>query len=96
MGTCSSSTQAYGEAWYWDTRYSNESSSFDWYQKYPSLAPLIHLYIPHRHHPVLVVGCGNSGLSLSLSLSLSHDPYDLLSILIYNVLKDFFFLIVNF
>ena len=34
--------------------------------------------------------------SLSLSLSLSHDPYDLLSILIYNVLKDFFFLIVNF
>ncbi|KAM4116681.1 hypothetical protein ACJW30_02G068200 [Castanea mollissima] len=61
MGTCS--TQAYGEAWYWDTRYSNESSSFDWYQKYPSLAPLIHLYIPHRHHPVLVVGCGNSAFS---------------------------------
>lgn len=66
MGTCS--TQAYGEAWYWDNRYAHESSPFDWYQKFPSLAPLIHLYIPHRHHPVLVVGCGNSGLSLFLSL----------------------------
>ncbi|GMY28011.1 EEF1A lysine methyltransferase 4 [Fagus crenata] len=61
MGTCS--TQAYGEAWYWDNRYAHESSPFDWYQKFPSLAPLIHLYIPHRHHPVLVVGCGNSAFS---------------------------------
>ncbi|WCJ20817.1 S-adenosyl-L-methionine-dependent methyltransferases superfamily protein [Euphorbia peplus] len=59
MGT---STQAYGESWYWDERYSNESGSFDWYQKYPSLSPLINLYIP-RHHHILVTGCGNSAFS---------------------------------
>lgn len=55
------STQAYGEPWYWDNRYAHESAPFDWYQKYPSLAPLIQLYVPHRHNRILVVGCGNSG-----------------------------------
>lgn len=61
MGTCA--TQAYGEAWYWDKRYSQESGAFDWYQKYSSLAPLINLYLPRSyslHHRILVVGCGNS------------------------------------
>lgn len=67
MGT---STQAYGEPWYWDNRYSSESGPFDWYQKYPSLAPLINLYIPRHVHPrILVVGCGNSGMNLALTLS---------------------------
>ncbi|KAJ0092742.1 hypothetical protein Patl1_24781 [Pistacia atlantica] len=55
-----STTQAYGESWYWDNRYSHESGPFDWYQKYPALAPLINLYVPHRHQRILVVGCGNS------------------------------------
>lgn len=59
-GGSTTSTQAYGEAWYWDNRYAQDPSTFDWYQKYPSLAPLIRLYIP-LHHPILVVGCGNSG-----------------------------------
>ncbi|KAK9287887.1 hypothetical protein L1049_016329 [Liquidambar formosana] len=59
MGT---TTQAYGEPSYWDNRYSQESGPFDWYQKYPSLAPLLRLYIP-RHHRILVVGCGNSAFS---------------------------------
>ncbi|KAJ8759791.1 hypothetical protein K2173_009892 [Erythroxylum novogranatense] len=64
MGT---STQAYGEAWYWDNRYSNEPATFDWYQKYPSLAPLINLYAPCRLRPrVLVIGCGNSAFSEGL------------------------------
>ncbi|KAH6808566.1 S-adenosyl-L-methionine-dependent methyltransferases superfamily protein [Perilla frutescens var. frutescens] len=58
-----SSTQAYGEAWYWDNRYAQDPSTFDWYQKYSSLAPLIRLYLPHHHHPILVVGCGNSAFS---------------------------------
>ncbi|KAK8623961.1 hypothetical protein V6N13_065320 [Hibiscus sabdariffa] len=62
MGTPPSS-QAYGEPWYWDNRYAHESAPFDWYQKYPALAPLIHLYVPHRHQRVLVVGCGNSVFS---------------------------------
>ncbi|KAG4990566.1 hypothetical protein AAZX31_09G050200 [Glycine max] len=56
------STQAYGEPWYWDNRYSNEPGPFDWYQKYLTLAPIINLYVPPSH-PVLVVGCGNSAFS---------------------------------
>ncbi|KAL5781896.1 hypothetical protein ACOSP7_006925 [Xanthoceras sorbifolium] len=56
-------TQAYGEVDYWNNRYGREQYPFDWYQKYPSLAPLINLYVPHRHHRVLVVGCGNSAFS---------------------------------
>ncbi|KAI3469224.1 hypothetical protein Pfo_025887 [Paulownia fortunei] len=67
----SSNTQAYGEAWYWDNRYTQDSSTFDWYQKYLSLAPLIRLYIP-RHHPILVVGCGNSAFSEGMV----DDGYD--------------------
>lgn len=64
MGT---STQAYGEPWYWDNRYSNESGPFDWYQKYTSLAPLINLYIPRHQNPrILVIGCGNSAFSEGL------------------------------
>lgn len=71
-GTCGA--QAYGEAWYWDKRYSQDqdpaAAPFDWYQKYPSLAPLFHLYIPpsppsHPHLRLLVVGCGNSGMSFN-------------------------------
>ncbi|CAL0309713.1 unnamed protein product [Lupinus luteus] len=55
-------TQAYGEAWYWDNRYSNEPGSFDWYQKYPTLAPIINLYV-HHSQPILVIGAGNSVFS---------------------------------
>ncbi|GMH19608.1 hypothetical protein Nepgr_021449 [Nepenthes gracilis] len=59
------STQAYGEASYWDDRYRQESGPFDWYQNYSSLSSLINLYIP-RHHRLLVVGCGNSAFSEGL------------------------------
>ncbi|KAL5158233.1 Methyltransferase-like protein 13 [Glycine soja] len=48
------STQAYGEPWYWDNRYSNEPGPFDWYQKYLTLAPITNLYVPPAQ-PVLVV-----------------------------------------
>ncbi|KAL1832636.1 hypothetical protein ACET3Z_002287 [Daucus carota] len=62
-----SSTQAYGEEWYWDKRYQQESGPFDWYQKYPSLSPLLRLYIPKSSQlttsSVLVVGCGTSAFS---------------------------------
>nr|XP_043637179.1 eEF1A lysine and N-terminal methyltransferase [Erigeron canadensis] len=64
-------TQAYGEAWYWDKRYAKESTTtFDWYQKYESLSPLLHLYIPtstSTRRRVLVVGCGNSAFSEGMS-----------------------------
>ncbi|CAI9779706.1 unnamed protein product [Fraxinus pennsylvanica] len=55
-------TQAYGEPSYWDNRYTEDPGPFDWYQNYPSLSPLLRLYI-HHHHRVLVVGCGNSAFS---------------------------------
>lgn len=60
-GATTTQQQAYGEPWYWDNRYANESGPFDWYQKYQSLAPIINLYVPRHLHRVLVVGCGNSG-----------------------------------
>ncbi|PSR97853.1 Methyltransferase-like protein [Actinidia chinensis var. chinensis] len=60
--TLGTTTQAYGDPSYWDNRYAQEPGTFDWYQKYPALAPLLHLYIP-THHRILVVGCGNSAFS---------------------------------
>nr|GMD73996.1 methyltransferase-like protein 13 [Ipomoea batatas] len=53
---------AYGDKWYWEKRYAQEPGSYDWYQTYHSLAPLLRLYV-HPHHRVLVVGCGNSAFS---------------------------------
>ncbi|XP_076945375.1 uncharacterized protein LOC143616430 [Bidens hawaiensis] len=65
-------SQAYGEAWYWDKRYAKESTAtFDWYQKYESLAPIIHLYVPittTTRRRILVVGCGNSAFSEGMSM----------------------------
>ncbi|KAG8087895.1 hypothetical protein GUJ93_ZPchr0010g8514 [Zizania palustris] len=58
-GAGGTAAQAYGEAWYWDERYRKEAGPFDWYQKYPALAPLLGLYI-RPHHRLLLVGCGNS------------------------------------
>nr|AFK47960.1 unknown [Medicago truncatula] len=55
-------TQAYGESWYWDNRYTNEPGPFDWYQKYITLAPIINLYVP-KNQSILVVGSGNSAFS---------------------------------
>lgn len=79
MGT---TTQAYGESRYWDNRYANESGSFDWYQKYQSLAPLINLYVPrhpNQHNRILVVGCGNSGTYAAFSLH-PHSPDQMIQI----------------
>ncbi|KAJ8500533.1 hypothetical protein OPV22_011085 [Ensete ventricosum] len=58
-------THAYGEPSYWDQRYQSDPGTFDWYQKYPSLAPLFDRYLL-RHHRLLLVGCGNSALGESM------------------------------
>ncbi|CAO2184311.1 unnamed protein product [Urochloa humidicola] len=58
-------SQAYGEAWYWDERYRKEAGPFDWYQKYPALAPLLRLYVA-PHHRLLLVGCGNSDMKMDV------------------------------
>ncbi|KAI5059705.1 hypothetical protein GOP47_0026024 [Adiantum capillus-veneris] len=54
--------QAYGEASYWDERYKQDGGSFDWYQQFSGLAPLLQKYIPKTSR-VLMVGCGNAILS---------------------------------
>lgn len=85
METETTTTQSYSEQWYWDERYTNESDPFDWYQNYASLAPLINLYVPHRPHPVLVIGCGNSAFSEGMV----DDGYeDVVSIDISSVVID--------
>lgn len=62
--------QAYGDESYWDNRYSQDVGSFDWYQRYAGLAPLINMYMPKTDH-LLMVGCGNAGLCRPKLLDLS-------------------------
>ncbi|XP_010465787.1 PREDICTED: methyltransferase-like protein 13 isoform X3 [Camelina sativa] len=92
MASSETPTQSYSEKWYWDDRYTNESEPFDWYQKYPSLAPLINLYVPHRNQRVLVVGCGNSVFfwnNAAFSEGMVDDGYeDVVSIDISSVVID--------
>ncbi len=56
--------QAYENETYWDNRYLQDVGSFDWYQRYAGLAPLINMYLP-KEGKVLMVGCGNAGLCQS-------------------------------
>ncbi|BBN08017.1 hypothetical protein MPTK1_4g08130 [Marchantia polymorpha subsp. ruderalis] len=54
--------QAYGDEAYWDNRYSQDAGSFDWYQRYSGLSPIITKYISKTHR-ILMVGCGNAVIS---------------------------------
>uniref|UniRef100_A0A803KU59 Methyltransferase type 11 domain-containing protein n=1 Tax=Chenopodium quinoa TaxID=63459 RepID=A0A803KU59_CHEQI len=65
-------TQKYGDPSYWDKRYKQDKTPFDWYQNYSSLVPLFHLYLSPPHRRVLVVGCGNS----SFSEKMAADGYE--------------------
>mmetsp|Transcript_171401 Transcript_171401/g.416779 ORF Transcript_171401/g.416779 Transcript_171401/m.416779 type:complete len:207 (-) Transcript_171401:35-655(-) len=58
----------YGNPSYWDERYAaDDSASFDWYQSYETLRPVL---APHLRKEdsfeIFVPGCGNSPLSASL------------------------------
>ncbi|XP_074307360.1 uncharacterized protein LOC141642453 [Silene latifolia] len=64
-------TQAYGEASYWDRRYTQDQSPFDWYQNYSALSPLLNLYLSPSNR-LLVVGCGNSAFSEGMA----NDGYE--------------------
>uniref|UniRef100_A0A804LTQ0 Methyltransferase domain-containing protein n=1 Tax=Zea mays TaxID=4577 RepID=A0A804LTQ0_MAIZE len=71
-GGPAAASQAYGEAWYWDERYRKEAGPFDWYQKYPALAPLLRLYLaPHQR--LLLVGCGNSVFDMKMDVKNMSD-----------------------
>lgn len=58
----SCNTYNYGDAVYWDARYTQEGGSFDWYQRYAALRPFVRKYIPSSSR-VLMVGCGNAVMS---------------------------------
>ncbi|CAA6654070.1 unnamed protein product [Spirodela intermedia] len=53
----------YGDALYWDARYIEEGdTSFDWYQRYSALRPLVRKFVPTSSR-ILMVGCGNAVMS---------------------------------
>ncbi|EFA78103.1 hypothetical protein PPL_08751 [Heterostelium album PN500] len=52
----------YGEKTYWDSRYKNNTDSFDWYQDYNGLRDTFSSNI-NKDGKILMVGCGNSLLS---------------------------------
>ncbi|KAF5469768.1 hypothetical protein F2P56_010331 [Juglans regia] len=60
--TSSCNTYNYGDAQYWDARYVQEGSSFNWYQRYTTLHPFVRKYVPTSSR-VLMVGCGNAVMS---------------------------------
>jgi len=64
------SSYSYGEAKYWDDRYTREGQGVvsDWYQAYSALKPVITHYCK-KPSKVLMSGCGNSGEYLS-----KHNP----------------------
>ncbi|MQM23805.1 hypothetical protein Taro_056875 [Colocasia esculenta] len=59
----SCNTYDYGNALYWDARYIEEGgASFDWYQRYSALRPIVRRFVPTSSR-VLMVGCGNAVMS---------------------------------
>lgn len=59
--------QAYTEAAYWERRFQETDGIFDWYATFQELEPLFQEHCPPTQDPeVLMVGCGNSGLSADM------------------------------
>lgn len=52
----------YGNPSYWDERYAaDDSASFDWYQSYDALRPILTPYLrKDESFEIFVPGCGNS------------------------------------
>lgn len=48
---------------YWNSRYAERSTHFDWFYNYSALAELIGTACDSQAGPCLHVGCGNSGFS---------------------------------
>jgi hypothetical protein len=48
---------------YWNSRYAERSTHFDWFYNYSALAELINIACDSEAGPCLHVGCGNSGFS---------------------------------
>jgi hypothetical protein len=63
---------------YWDSRYAERSTHFDWFFNYSALASLIQQTCD-TEGPCLHVGCGNSGLSEGMV----HDGFEVRAALLY-------------
>jgi hypothetical protein len=51
----------YGNASYWDERYSGDEQSYDWYMDYRALQPYLQPYlVTEGDFEILIAGCGNS------------------------------------
>lgn len=72
MARLSAKTENYFDEAYWNNRYSRDSGSFDWYQHYREIAPLIKMYTKTSDE-VLMVGCGSARKCLSPSISFTKD-----------------------
>jgi SAM-dependent methyltransferase len=58
----------YGKSEYWELRYAKDKGIFDWYFDWEEFFPQ-NLAVMNIKPPVLVVGCGNSNLSMKLEAS---------------------------
>jgi hypothetical protein len=64
---------SYAKGTYWDGRYAERETSFDWFFTYDALRELICGSLAHtRARPCLHVGCGNS----TLQLGMVNDGFD--------------------
>lgn len=68
---------------YWNDRYAERSTHFDWFFNYSALASLIRETC-ERKEPCLHVGCGNSGLSEGMV----HDGYQVINVDISGVVIE--------
>jgi hypothetical protein len=53
---------------YWNSRYAERSTHFDWFFNYSALADLVNTTCDSQAGPCLHVGCGNSGFSEGMTL----------------------------
>lgn len=54
---------------YWDKRYADEGpeEDYDWFKKYEDLEPILSELIPKKDSKILMLGCGNSTLSVDMA-----------------------------
>mmetsp|Transcript_10428 Transcript_10428/g.28485 ORF Transcript_10428/g.28485 Transcript_10428/m.28485 type:complete len:274 (-) Transcript_10428:42-863(-) len=55
----------FSESSYWDNRFKEDPTPFEWYQRYHTIRPLLLHYLP-RSEPILQVGMGTSLLQLDM------------------------------
>lgn len=74
----------YAREAYWDARYSEQPTTFDWFYTYPALRALICGALVRKDLPCLHIGCGNS----TLQEGLASDGYNVCNIDISGVVID--------